>query len=110
MNEKRTIIKIETYLPSEAIVITGRDAGIAVRKKIKLASREDDGELFSIVIDKRYVSFKSSYFLGMFSESVKKFGDRERFLNVYEFNCDEIIMKNIDRNIKEALKENNALS
>ena len=81
-------------------VLAGRTNGENIRKK------ESENEKIEIIIPNDVFSFNSSYFLGMFGESVKKLG-KEKFEEKYQFNTNnESIKMNIKDGIDEAL--NNA--
>ena len=87
-------------------VLAGRTNGENIRKKINLEKIESENEKIEIIIPNDVFSFNSSYFLGMFGESVKKLG-KEKFEEKYQFNTNnESIKMNIKDGIDEAL--NNA--
>ena len=88
-------IDLKDYIESKK-VLAGRTNGEDIRKKINL-------EKIEIIIPNDVFSFNSSYFLGMFGESVKKLG-KEKFEEKYQFNTkNESIRMNIKDGIDEAL-------
>lgn len=107
MNELR--INLQNLISTGSKILSGRDKGELLRAKIELDKKENEYEKIKIVIPISIVSFNSSYFLGLFTPSVKKYKTREAFLEKYEFECDDFIWKDIEDGIKEALKKSNLL-
>ena len=70
---------------------------------------EENNDYIKIIIPMDILSFNSSYFLGMFGKSVRKYGSKEKFLEKYKFECNEIVKININDGIMDALNNNNAL-
>lgn len=89
-------------------IISGRDKGEKLRKKFDISTLDKKDEIIEIIIPSKFYSFNSSYFLGCFGPSVRKFG-KENFKTRFIFKCDDIIMKNINDGIEEALKTSNLL-
>lgn len=83
-------------------VLSGREKGIKIREKLKLDEEDQKIESIQILIPQEIYSFNSSYFLGLFGKSVRKFG-KEKFLEKYVFVCSNIIMMNINDGIDDAL-------
>ena len=95
-------IDLKNYIDSKK-VLAGRTNGENIRKKITLEKIEKENEKIEIIIPNDVFSFNSSYFLGMFGESVKKLG-KEKFEEKYQFNTNnESIKMNIKDGIDEAL-------
>lgn len=95
-------IDLKNYIGRKK-VLAGRDNGEDIRQKINLEKIENENEKIEIIIPKDVFSFNSSYFLGMFGESVKKLG-KEKFEEKYQFNTsNESIKMNIKDGIDEAL-------
>lgn len=90
-------------------VISGRKYGKELREKLKINEIDNSTEDIKIIIPKDIFSFNSSCFLGMFGESVRKLGSKEKFLEKFIFDCSEIIKINIDDGISDALNNMNAL-
>jgi hypothetical protein len=109
MKEKIKIINLSNHIPSASIILTGRDPGEELRSKLELDKIEDEIEVINISVPDRIVSFNSSYFLGLFTPSIKKYKTKEEFLKKYKFKCDKWILKDIDDGINEALKKSNVL-
>lgn len=94
-------IKLKDYIDNKK-VLSGREKGKKLREKLKIGEKDDDNEKVEIVIPMDVYAFNSSYFLGLFGESVRKLG-KEKFLEKYNFTCNEIIKLNILDGIEDAL-------
>ena len=95
-------IDLKNYIDSKK-VLAGRTNGENIRQNINLEKIEKENEKIEIIIPNDVFSFNSSYFLGMFGESVKKLG-KEKFEEKYQFNTNnESIKMNIKDGIDEAL-------
>lgn len=102
-------INLQDKISAGSIILSGRDKGEMLRDKLRLEQLEEDNDQIVIVVPESIVSFNSSYFLGLFTPSVKKYKTREGFLQKYTFECDEYISKDIEDGISEALKRNNLI-
>ncbi len=95
-------IELKNYIKNKK-VLAGRDNGANIRQTINLEKIESENEKIEVIIPTEVYSFNSSYFLGMFGESVKKFG-KEGFEKKYNFITEnESIKMNIKDGIDEAL-------
>ena len=68
---------------------------------------------YEVILPPRLRTFASTFFLGLFSKSVKRFG-KEGFYKKYNFvfqneNLEEILKKDIDEGMYWALKESGIL-
>lgn len=102
------IIDMKDYVGNKKI-ISGRKNGAETRKKVKLEELEENNDNIKVTVPMDVLSFNSSYFLGMFGKSVRKYGSKEGFLKKYQFVCNEIVKININDGIMDALNNNNAL-
>lgn len=100
-------INLSKYINND-IVLSGRERGEELREKLDLDKNEVDNTIIEIEIPDEVCSINSSYFLGAFGDSIRKFG-KDKFLKKYIFLCDEIIRESIEDGISSALKERNAL-
>ena len=97
-------IDLRKYKNAESRVFTGREEG----KKARIDSHLDDldktNELIKVIIPDDTVSINSSFFLGMFKDSLEDLKE-EKFKEKYKFICnkDFIIKVNIENNIKLCL-------
>ena len=58
-------------------VISGRDRGMELREKLKIDEKDIDEEIYEFEIAQDVYSFNSSCFLGLFSNSIKKLGEKK---------------------------------
>ena len=85
-NQKLEIVK---YRGQNSTVFTGRPEGKLARVDLKLDEKDTDGLSYSVVIPKGTTSFNSSFFLGMFFDSIKALGSIEKFYEKYSFAIEE---------------------
>lgn len=89
-------------------VISGRNRGINLREKLKIDEKDNDEEIYEFEIAQNVYSFNSSCFLGLFSDSIKKLGEK-KFREKYQFNCSDLIRMNIEDGIRDAVNKANPL-
>ena len=89
--------------------ISGRDLGFKQRKFHKLDELEDNYDEIEIAIDNNIIFLSSSFFLGMFGESVRKCGNKENFIQKFIFKSNNQLKSNIEDGINDALKNINPL-
>jgi len=85
-------------------VYVGRPNGELARKFFHVEEFEN-GDQFPITVEfpKDAKTLTSSFFLGLFGDSVRKAGSRKGFLETFAFTANEDIMEEIDEGIIEAL-------
>lgn len=96
--KKIDLSKLTQYIK----VISGRDRGITLREKLKIDEKDNDEEIYEFEIAQDVYSFNSSCFLGLFSDSIKKLGEK-KFREKYQFNCSDLIRMNIEDGIRDAV-------
>lgn len=104
MINKIDLSKLTQYIK----VFSGRDRGVNLREKLKIDEKDNDEEVYEFEIAKSVYSFNSSCFLGLFSESIKKLGEK-KFREKYQFNCSDLIRMNIEDGIRDAVNKVNPL-
>ena len=94
------------FLPVNDGILSGKKNGRLMRNKIKLDDvTEKDDILTCIFINSNILSFNTSYFIGLFGDSKKKYKTKNEFLQKYEFRCDDdYIMKDIMDGIEALYK------
>ncbi|NJD03420.1 MAG: hypothetical protein FIA99_12695 [Ruminiclostridium sp.] len=102
------VIDLNNYKVKDIKVLSGREKGEEVRRLTNLEEKEKEEKLIEIIVPIDLYSINSSFFLGMFGPSIRKFKE-EGFRNKFRFKCDEVILKNIDDGISRALKESDVL-
>lgn len=88
-------------------VFTGRDRGAEARKQLKLDSIKD-GEIVTIIIPEDTYTVTSSYFLGLFGNSVRTLG-RDKFIETFKFEAPKHIVVKLDDWISRAIREQTGL-
>lgn len=102
------IIKMLTYRKNESRMFSGREFGLEVRRKINLDSRDKDSETYCIQISDDTMAINSSFFGGLFSESVFVLG-AEGFRKKYTFQNEhgkplkDTLQKDIEEGIYDTL-------
>lgn len=90
-------------------IYVGRSRGEMARQKYQLNNLDSSDVTVKVIIPPDTYSINSSFFLGMFGDSVKSAGSREAFLAKYSFQCSPLIMESIERDISRALQEKKSL-
>lgn len=102
-------INLQDKISTGSIILSGREKGEKLRKTLNLELLEEQQDFIEIVIPDSIVSFNSSFFLGLFTPSIKKYKTKQCFFKKYIFICDEFIKKDIEDGVDEALKHTNLL-
>ena len=76
--------------------------------KVSFGKKDNDEEIYEFEIAQEVYSFNSSCFLGLFSDSIKKLGEK-KFREKYQFNCSDLIRMNIEDGIRDAVNKANPL-
>lgn len=87
----------------DMLVLSGRDLGEKQRQKFSLDNIDKNTKLYKVIIPKNIVSINPSFFLGVFGNSVRYFKSKEKFLEKYEFDCNENAYFTIIDGINDAL-------
>lgn len=85
----RVKIDLLKYRGQGSTVFTGRPEGKLARADLQLDTKDDDGIEYMVLIPKDTTSFNSSFFLGLFFDSIKKMGSIDRFYEKYSFEIEE---------------------
>lgn len=102
-------IDLTKYAGREEIVLSGRPKGEELRRKLGLEEKEQQADIITIIVPQHVVSLNSSFFLGLFTDSVRRFGE-EGFRSKYSFHCRPVLLKDIEAGIHQALNTSNPLS
>ena len=101
LEEKLTIkypLNMEQFLEKGSKALAGSDEGKNGRKLYNLDIIEDQFDIIEVIFPDDLFSLNTSFFLGFFSKSIKKFG--EDFLKKFQFKGPEIIFGTIQEGIK----------
>ncbi len=94
---------IELTNNGEVHNLSGHDRGLAARERFHIAELDGDADQVVISVPDFVYTITSSFFQGMFAESVKKFASREAFLSKYKFRAQPVVLQQIDRGITSSL-------
>lgn len=86
--------------------LAGKDRGEAARAALDMENL-DSGPRVTVNVPDYLYAISSSYFLGLFSGSVGKFGTKEKFLQHYHFVADASIMKQVFHSVDRCLMQRN---
>ena len=83
--------------------LSGKEKGIAAREHFNLDELDDINQLIVVNIPETLDAISSSFFLGMFSQSVVKLGSKEEFINKFKFNGSATLLRQINKGISRSL-------
>lgn len=101
---KEIIIDLSNELNNNSRILTGAEAGCLARKKYNLDKIELEYDKIIIYIPETIYSVSPSFLFWMLGISIRKFRSEDAFLEKYQFNCDETVIKSVFDAIKRALK------
>ena len=78
--------------------LMGRKLANENRLRLDLDNLDKSSERVRIIISDDFKSLNSSYFLGLFGESIRTLG-KEKFIEKYKFECKETFKKSIKKYI-----------
>lgn len=85
-------------------VFTGRTRGAEARRRLKLPAADMNDSVVHVIVPEETYAVTSSYFLGMFGDSVRALG-REEFLRKYKFSGPARILDRIPDWIERAVRD-----
>jgi hypothetical protein len=83
--------------------LSGHDRGQEARKKFDLDQIDQGSEHVRVIVPEDLYTLTSSFFQGMFAQSVKLAGDRDKFLSRFKFDADPVVLRQIDNGISASL-------
>jgi len=101
-------IDLADYNSPGVRVYAGRERGELARAKAALDRADEAGEVVIVKIPPDVFSINTSFFLGMFADSIRKLGERE-FRNRYRFEGPNVDLV-VEDGIKEALRTSSPLA
>jgi hypothetical protein len=101
-------IDLARFTSKTSMVLSGRERGVGVRLKLDLDRLDKAGQTVSVIIPQHIISLNSSFFQGLFGESVRTLGD-SKFRECYRFSCSQVISEDVDKGIVDALNQSNPL-
>jgi len=89
-------IDLQQYKNSNSKILSGKNFGMQVRKKLELDKIDNIEEQVTIIIPSDIWALNSSYFIGVFGKSILMLGE-ENFRKKYLFQCsNNYILENIE--------------
>ena len=104
MIEHKKIDLNEARTSRDSRVLSGRERGSECRRKFEITRIDKSTEEAIVSIPRDIYSVNTSFFLGLFGESVRFLG-KEGFRTKYKFDCDDIHLETIADGIERAVKE-----
>lgn len=80
--------------------LTGKPAGINAREFLNLKELDRSSTPVNVIVPEHIYAISSSFFLGMFSESLQNLGGKDEFLQHYKFSADQNFMEQVEEGIK----------
>lgn len=108
-------IQLSDVINTNIYVLSGRPNGEEARKKLSIEAKDLDKEIYEIIIPYKIRTFNPSYFLGLFSLSIKKIGIvkfRKKYLFVSDIenkNLKKGIITDLEEGIEWALEDSDVL-
>lgn len=98
------IIKMQKFRKPESRMFSGREFGLQVRKELELNNKDKDKDNYIIQIPDDIMAINSSFFGGLFSESVLCLGE-EDFLKKYVFQNEKnkALKNTLQKDIREGI-------
>jgi hypothetical protein len=109
MSEK-TVIDLSPHTDGGRVRnLAGKDKGLDVRAAERLDELDAQGGEVEVIVPDFIDAIAPSFFLGLFSRSISRFGSREAFLNHYRFRCSELIAPQIDDGINDYFRARSSI-
>jgi hypothetical protein len=102
-------LDLNIYRSADSKVFSGRSRGAAVRQAEQLDSLDTTSEKVVVVIPDDTYSINTSFFLGLFGQSIRAAGSKEAFLARFSFQCPPDLMNDVLSAVDDALKESSSL-
>lgn len=104
MNTQAEVVTID-FEKLGGPVYVGRDRGGNEREKYKLDELDDSNVIVDVMIPESTYTINSSFFLGLFGDSIVKAGSSEEFRKKYHIHATSLINRSIESYIERALHE-----
>ena len=102
------LINLGSFQQKDSLVFSGRPNGESVRKELELDKYDKTDVTFEIIIPEDTLSVNTSFFLGLFGDSVRAMG-KDIFKKRFQFKGEKVILDSMESDIDEALKKSNVL-
>jgi hypothetical protein len=95
---------------SDTKIISGKERGMNARREYKIEDLDMENVTFNVILPAQIKVIAPSFFMGMFSASVRRIGDVNKFLDKYKFQTTPSVLDQITQAAKLSLVEGHALS
>ncbi|MGR6430451.1 hypothetical protein ACU5AY_05975 [Rhizobium sp. PAMB 3174] len=85
--------------------LSGHERGLAARQHFKLEEMDQEAGPVVVLVPRFVYTITPSFFQGMFAESVKRLGDRDKFLAHYSFDAEPVVLQQVESGIRSSLME-----
>lgn len=99
-----------TQMTENTFVLSGKEKGIATRKKFALDALDADDGAVDVIIPQELEIMTPSFVAGMFAASVRRLGSVDAFFRKYRFNASSRIIDQVKDGAKSSLLTGSALS
>lgn len=90
--------------------LAGKERGESARRQLRLDELDHNEGLVRVTVPNWLYNISSSFFLGMFSPSLRQYQSREEFLKKYNFDASPMIMSQVLKAIDKGLMQRGPLS
>jgi hypothetical protein len=80
--------------------LSGQERGVAARRHFGLEVLDHSDDPVQVFVPAGITTVTTSFFQGMFAESVRALGGRDGFLAHYRFDASPIVLRQLDRGIQ----------
>ncbi|WP_313078366.1 hypothetical protein [Agrobacterium pusense] len=102
-------IELEKLTKGEVHNLSGHDRGRAARNFFNLSELDNVDDIVVVSVPEHIYTITSSFFQGMFADSVKRLGTREDFLSRYRFDADPVVLQQIEQGIRASLMKRGSI-
>jgi hypothetical protein len=111
MKDLKNVISLaELTGDGKSRVLTGKERGIAARAALHLDEMDKSPDTIIVEVPTYLSAISSSYFLGLFSRSVRLLGSEDAFLKKYDFKASAVILDHIRNGIRNALIDRGSIT
>jgi hypothetical protein len=99
------MINFRELVGDRARNVSGHERGVEARAKYNLDSADSREAVVDVIIPDEIDAVASSFFQGMFAQSVRYYKSQENFLRHYRFTASPVVMEQILRGIDRSLTQ-----
>ena len=111
MTENENLLDLRELINDpRGIIVSGKDRGLSARKVYCVDEYDESSGTVCVLLPEHLRIMTPSFAMGMFSESVMKFGSVDSFLEKYDFKTSDLILEQIKNAARLSLIEGDALS